>query len=73
MENPKESCYVKRTQKDYTMSFKLQIVQEIERGKLSTDEACRNAELMQIQQLNASLLSQIIYINKAFKFGFYVK
>ena len=24
MENPKESRYVKRTQKDYTMSFKLQ-------------------------------------------------
>ena len=32
MENPKESRYVKRTQKDYTMSFKLQIVQEIEQG-----------------------------------------
>ena len=35
MENSKESRYVKRTQKDYTMSFKLQIVQEIEQG-LST-------------------------------------
>jgi transposase-like protein len=32
MENNQESCYVKRTQKDYTMSFKLQIVQEIEQG-----------------------------------------
>jgi transposase-like protein len=41
MENPKESRYVKRTQKDYTMSFKLQIVQEIERGKLSTTEATK--------------------------------
>ena len=40
MENPKESRYVKRTQKDYTMSFKLQIVQEIERGELSTHAAC---------------------------------
>jgi transposase len=35
MENPQENRYVKRTQKDYPMSFKLQIVQEIEQGKLS--------------------------------------
>lgn len=41
MENLQESRYVKRTQKDYTMSFKLQIVQEIERGELSTHAACR--------------------------------
>ena len=27
--------YVKRTQKDYSMSFKLQVVSEIERGELS--------------------------------------
>jgi transposase-like protein len=30
MKNQEEARYVKRTQKDYTMSFKLQIVQEIE-------------------------------------------
>lgn len=41
MENPQESRYVKRTQKDYTMSFKLQVVQEIEQGELSTHAACR--------------------------------
>ena len=41
MENAQESRYVKRTQKDYTMSFKLQIVQEIEQGSLSTHQACR--------------------------------
>lgn len=41
MENHQESGYVKRTQKDYTMSFKLQVVQEIEQGRLSTHEACR--------------------------------
>ena len=35
MENTQENRYVKRTQKDYTMSFKLQIVQEIEQGKLT--------------------------------------
>ena len=32
MEKYEETRYVKRTQKDYSMSFKLQIVQEIERG-----------------------------------------
>jgi transposase-like protein len=31
-ENKQASRYLKRTQKDYTMSFKLQIVQEIEHG-----------------------------------------
>ena len=41
MENNQESRYVKRTQKDYTMSFKLQIVKEIERGKLSITEATK--------------------------------
>ena len=41
MEKREESRYVKRTQKDYTMSFKLQIVQEIEQGSLSTHQACR--------------------------------
>lgn len=33
--------YVKRTQRDYSMSLKLQIVTEIEQGKLSTREAQR--------------------------------
>ena len=35
MEKHEEKRYVKRTQKDYTMSFKLQIVQEIEQGRIS--------------------------------------
>ena len=34
--------YVKRTQKDYSLSLKLQIVQSIERGELSTSQAQRN-------------------------------
>ena len=33
--------YVKRTQKDYTLSFKLQVVKEIESGHLSTTAAQR--------------------------------
>ena len=36
-----EMNYVKRTQRDYSMSLKLQIVQEIERGELSTHGACK--------------------------------
>ena len=42
MENLEETRYVKRTQKDYSMSFKLQVVQEIEQGELSIYAACRN-------------------------------
>lgn len=37
--NKEETNYVKRTQKDYSMSFKLQVVSEIERGELSTTGA----------------------------------
>lgn len=33
--------YEKRTQRNYSMSLKLQIVQEIERGELSTKSAQR--------------------------------
>lgn len=32
--------YIKRTQKDYSVSFKLQVVQEIESGQLSRTEVC---------------------------------
>ena len=35
----KDSNYVKRTQKDYTMSFKLSVVQEVESGLLSVTQA----------------------------------
>ena len=41
MEKHEETRNVKRTQKDYTMSFKLQIVQEIERGQLTSTEATK--------------------------------
>jgi transposase-like protein len=41
MEKDEETRNVKRTQKDYTMSFKLQIVQEIERGQLTSTEAAK--------------------------------
>ncbi len=45
MKNQEETRYVKRTQKDYSMSFKLQIVQEIERGRLTTTEATKKYEI----------------------------
>ena len=35
----KDSSYLKRTQKDYTMSFKLSVVQEVESGLLSVTQA----------------------------------
>ncbi len=35
MEEGIRSQYIKRTQKDYSMSFKLQVVQEIEQGEIS--------------------------------------
>jgi len=41
MEKAKESQYVKRSQKDYSMSFKLQVVQEVERGELNQLAATR--------------------------------
>ncbi len=39
MESPTNKGYVKRTQKDYTLSFKLQVVQEIEQGLLTRTQA----------------------------------
>jgi transposase-like protein len=39
MNQEKESGYVKRTQKDYTQTLKLQIVSRVERGELSTHQA----------------------------------
>jgi transposase len=41
MENTQEIRYVKSTQKDYSMSFKLQIVQEIEQGKITPTQATK--------------------------------
>lgn len=35
------SNYVKRTQKDYSMSFKLQVVQAIEQGQLTATQATK--------------------------------
>jgi transposase-like protein len=40
MEETKD-IYRKRSQKDYSMAFKLRVVQEMERGELSTKGACR--------------------------------
>ena len=39
MKEEEKNVYQKRTQKDYSMSFKLQIVQSIERGELTAYDA----------------------------------
>ncbi|MGI9653541.1 transposase [Chryseobacterium sp. RLHN22] len=41
MKEPLESLYVKRTQKDYSLSLKLQIVKEIECGNLGITESLK--------------------------------
>jgi transposase-like protein len=41
MEKREKVAYEKRSQKDYSMSFKLEIVNAIESGVLSTTGACR--------------------------------
>lgn len=41
MKAPLESLYVKRTQKDYSLSLKLQIVKEIECGNLGIAESLK--------------------------------
>lgn len=40
MKTSENTGYVKRTQKDYSVSFKLQVVEEIESGQLERLEAC---------------------------------
>jgi transposase-like protein len=39
MELPEDKKYTKRTQKDYSLSFKLQLVEEIEQGLLTKSQA----------------------------------
>jgi transposase len=46
MKEPLETHYVKRTQKDYSLSLKLQLVKEIESGKLGITE-CRKKYAIQ--------------------------
>lgn len=41
MESSQETRYLKRTQKDYSMSLKLEIVQEIERGELTVSQSTK--------------------------------
>ena len=41
MKEPIENEYIKRTQKDYSYTFKLQVVQEYESGNISKGELRR--------------------------------
>lgn len=45
MKKQEKVRYLKRTQKDYSMSLKLQIVQEIELGQLTTTEATKKYQI----------------------------
>ncbi len=49
---PEEMNYVKRTQRDYSLSLKLQIVQEIERGEFSNTFIEDLSTLAQISSTN---------------------
>ena len=48
-----DNQYVKRTQKDYSMSFKLSIVDKVERGELSVTSAQKKYGI----QGNATVIS----------------
>ncbi|HNX01812.1 MAG TPA: transposase [Candidatus Cloacimonadota bacterium] len=41
MKEEKENQYVKRTQKDYSMSFKMHVIKEVEQGEISVKGAQR--------------------------------
>lgn len=50
----------KRTRKDYTLAFKLQVVDEVEKGELNKDQAQRKYGI----QGNATIL---VWLRKAWK------
>lgn len=41
MQTPPESQYTRRTQKNYSYQFKLQIIEELESGEISIADLCR--------------------------------
>jgi transposase-like protein len=53
IENTGGSAYRKRTQKDYSLAFKMQIVNEVEKGLLNQDQAQRQYGI----QGNATILN----------------
>ena len=48
MEEKSKSLYIKRTQRDYPMSFKLAVVREVESGAITNNGAMRKYGLMVI-------------------------
>jgi transposase len=53
IENTGGSAYRKRTQKDYSLAFKMQVVDEVEKGLLNQDQAQRKYGI----QGNATILN----------------
>jgi transposase-like protein len=64
MKEKTESEYVKRTQRDYSYSFKLQVVQEVERGEIGI----KAAQMKYGIQGNATIS---IWLRKYGKFDWY--
>lgn len=58
MKEPLETLYVKRIQKDYSLSLKLQIVKDFKAGKLGISE-CRKKICDKILLYNHKLASKI--------------
>ena len=50
-----ERVYVKRTQRDYTLTFKLNVVKEIETGESSIVEVCRKYGIQAISTVSTWL------------------
>ncbi len=62
-----DKIYKKRTQKDYSLSLKLQIVQEIEQGLLTTTGALEKYGVRQLIQFELGLKNMVTFtINISF-------
>ena len=56
-----DKIYKKRTQKDYSLSLKLQIVQEIEQGLLTTTGALEKYGVRQLLQFELGLKNMVTF------------
>lgn len=56
--------HVKRTQKDYSLSFKLQVVQEIELGQLGKTAACHKYGIQSISTIRNWLQKYDTFIGR---------
>ncbi|WP_228459236.1 hypothetical protein [Chryseobacterium carnipullorum] len=64
MEEHLETQYVKRTQRDYNLSLKLQIVREIEAGKSGITDCRKNTVYKHALRLLVGLENMVTLIGK---------